>query len=231
MLQCVAVCCSLIIVCCRAFNISLHYVAMFCSVVQHVTVCCSVLQSDCNVLQGIRKIVALCCSVLQCAHCVAVPYNLHCQYGQLRAIPHCNTFQQRTTSLTSTLAISCGVLQRIMLQYTATDCNRLQHVAILYRGRHFFDKYVAVCSLCCSALQLALPVRTASRYTALQHISTPTAAHCNTPQNVCCTSSTARCMRIVYIHAHNFMYMYIFISARCMRFVYIHIYIFLYICI
>ena len=54
MLQCVAVCCSVlqcVAVCCSMFQC----VAVCCSVLQYVTVCCNMLQY-----------VAVCCSVLQC---------------------------------------------------------------------------------------------------------------------------------------------------------------------
>ena len=64
MLQCVAVCCSVlqcVVVCCSV----LQCVAVCCSVLQRVAVCCSVLQC-----------VAVCCSVLQCAAaCCSVAFE------------------------------------------------------------------------------------------------------------------------------------------------------------
>ena len=71
MLQCVAVCCSVlqcVAVCCSV----LQCAAVCCSMLQCVAVCCSVLQcvaACCSVLQC----VAVCCSVLQCvALCCSV---------------------------------------------------------------------------------------------------------------------------------------------------------------
>ena len=64
MLQCVAVCCSVlqcVVVCCSV----LQCVAVSCSVLQCVAVCCSVLQ--CVALCcGVLQCISVCCSVLQC---------------------------------------------------------------------------------------------------------------------------------------------------------------------
>jgi len=123
-LPCVAVCCSVLIVLqcpttCIAstdsfalyrtathFNnapllwqVHLQFLAVYCSALR-----CSILQqtaTDCNMSQYYIEGATSLTNMLQCAHCVAVPYNLHCQYRQLRAIPHCNTFQhplQRTAT-------------------------------------------------------------------------------------------------------------------------------------
>ena len=64
MLQCVAVCCSVlqcVAVCCSV----LQCVAVRCSALQCVAVCCSVLQC-----------VAVCCSVLQCAQYSTISSDL-----------------------------------------------------------------------------------------------------------------------------------------------------------
>jgi len=58
-LQCVAVCCSVL----HKVTGELPHVAVCCSVLQCVAVCCSVLHK----VTGELPHVAVCCSVLQCA--------------------------------------------------------------------------------------------------------------------------------------------------------------------
>jgi len=71
-LQCVAVCRSICLVCCNV----LHCVALYCRVDEQkplliqLQVCCSVLQYMSSVLQCI----ALCCTVLQSGRAEASPY-------------------------------------------------------------------------------------------------------------------------------------------------------------
>ena len=108
MLQCVAVCCSVLLcvaVCCSV----LQCVAVCCSVLQCVAVCCSVLQC-----------VAVCCSVLlRVAVCCIVLHTSLIRLLVFVCVCVCNTLQH-----TATHAAHCSTLQ-----HTATRCNTLQHAA------------------------------------------------------------------------------------------------------
>jgi len=70
MLQCVAVCCSVLHMyeCIYSVHITdtdIHFSDMCCSVLQCVAVCCSVLQCV-TVCYSVVQCGAVCCSVLQC---------------------------------------------------------------------------------------------------------------------------------------------------------------------
>jgi len=103
-LQCVAVCCSVlrcVAVCCSV----LQCAAVCCGVLQCVAVCCSVLQCV-AVCCSVLWCVAVCCSVLQCVavcfrvlQCVAVRYNV------LQCVAVCCSVLQR-------VAVCCSVSQR-----------------------------------------------------------------------------------------------------------------------
>jgi len=155
-LQCVAVCCSVLQSCVvvsyktsRLQEFPETIEVLCCSVLQCVAVCCSVLQCVavcycavycaavcCSVLQC----VAVCCSVLQCvAVCCRLqrfpesiempfPEREGCMYTQVlhHTATHCNTLQHT--------AAHCNTLQHTAthcntLQHTATHCNTLQHTA------------------------------------------------------------------------------------------------------
>jgi len=114
MLQCVAVCCSMLQiprpqVCCSV----LQYVAVCCSVLQCVAVCCSVLQMSTEFEKSVSgggggkrklrgsKCVAVRCSALQCvAVCCSV----------LQCVAVCSKYQQR---LRGTKVKRCSMLQPI----------------------------------------------------------------------------------------------------------------------
>jgi len=126
MLQCVAVCCS-VLQCDAVCYSVMQCVAVRCSVLQRDAVCCSVLMC-----------VAVCCSVFQC---VAVSCSLM-QYATC-----CNMLQHAHTdprSVTASMAIKhCNALQFTATRYntkethadmpppwsshTAIHCNPLQH--------------------------------------------------------------------------------------------------------
>jgi len=72
-----------------------------------------------------------------------------------------------TTSLTNTLAISCGVLQRILLQDTATDCTIIQRVATLSKAHHTNAPTIS-----CGVLQRMMLQYTATDCNVLQHVAT-----------------------------------------------------------
>jgi len=72
MLQCVAVCCSVLIVPPAPLVIHSVITRLDCSELQSVAVCCSVLQCV-AVCYNMLQCVAVCCSVLQCvAVCCSV---------------------------------------------------------------------------------------------------------------------------------------------------------------
>ena len=78
MLQCVAVCCSVlqcVAVCCHHVTTKIAH-SVCCNVLQCVAVCCSVLQCVARVLHmccSVLQCVVVCCSVLQCvAVCCSV---------------------------------------------------------------------------------------------------------------------------------------------------------------
>ena len=129
MLQCAAVCCSVLqraAVCCSV----LQCVAVYCSVLQCAAVRCSVLQCaavGCSVLQR----AAVCCSVLQCAAvCCSVLQRVALTDRQL---PH--------LSLLDVLALVGSVLQR-----TPVCCGVLQCVAASYSDHSILPTYLIAVS-------------------------------------------------------------------------------------
>jgi len=146
-LQCVAVCCS-VLQCVRIFRGERHFatenfrcVAVYCSMLQYVAGCCRVLQGVAvccrvylffeasNVLRqntfGVLQRVAACRSVLQCVRCVVV-YCIVYLFSEASGVfrlsavaPHCNTLQHTVSC--------CNILQHL-----ATHCNILQHTVYLF---------------------------------------------------------------------------------------------------
>ena len=143
-LQCVAVCCSVlqcVSVCFRALQgaavcfFVLQCAAMCCGVLQYAAVCCSVLQCAAWTTKG-REFTVLqshpeeryshlqsicwnllqqcCCNLLQCCYNV-----LQSNESYAHNLTHCNTLQH--TAHCDTLQNTCA------LQHTATHCNTLQH--------------------------------------------------------------------------------------------------------
>jgi len=117
MLQCVAICCSV-----------LQCVAVCCSVLQCAAVCCSALHC-----------VAVCCSVLQCA--VEFYHNsAMCQIlvfeKKLRSVLAV-ALPLRTRTPLHCVAVCCSVLQCVAMRRSASQCvavpahthTPLQHVA------------------------------------------------------------------------------------------------------
>ena len=180
MLQCVAVCCSMVqraAVCCSV----LQCVAVFCSVLQCVAVCCNVLQcvavlqltcvracvscTGIHVLQCVAQCVAVWCSVLQCA-------AVCCSVLQ-RAVAFC--------SVLKCVAVCCSVLQYVvvccsMLQlsecFALTAPRSLQHAHCnTFTATHSFlpASHHSICRNTVSVLHLF-------NCNTLQH----TATHCNT---------------------------------------------------
>jgi len=130
-LQCVAVCCSVLLV-----NPSVH-IAKFKGNFgdRYVAVCCSMLQCDaacCSVLQC----VAMCCTVLQCvALCCTV---LHC-VALLLVNPICTLLNSRASS-------GIGMLQCVALFGSVLQCVAAEPpLDISKRRGKFGDRYVTMC--------------------------------------------------------------------------------------
>jgi len=116
LLQCVAVCCSV-----------LQCVAVCCSVLQYVAVCQEsvTITNNVNVLQG--EGVAVCCSVLQCVAVVAVC----CSCCSMLQLLQCGI-------------ICCSVyLLSNTLQHTAARCNTLQHTAT-HTATHWVNNLLTI---------------------------------------------------------------------------------------
>ena len=157
MLQCVAVCCSVVQapdretrihlqfkieeevidiwtrVCCRA----LQYIAMCCSVLQYHAVCCSDLidttpiccsRSKRSSSMYEQECVAVCCSVLQC---VAVCCSDLIDTTSIR----CSRSKRKSSMYEQEcVAVCCSVLQRVAACCGAVCCSVLQCVAVCCRN-------------------------------------------------------------------------------------------------
>ena len=131
MLQCVAVCCDLLLL--DGIQPNTYMVIVCCSVLQCVAVCCSVLQC-----------VAVCCSVLQC---IAL---------RLGIVRRQSAQHLYSDSVLQDIALCCRVLQCVV-----TCCSVLQRVAACavcstwrWRAAVSVLQFVAVC---CSLLQCVAP--------------------------------------------------------------------------
>ena len=91
MLQCVAVCCS-VLQCVAVILRNVKYISQFFSM-KHILVCCSVLQC-----------VAVCCSVLQCVAVILRNVNYFSQFFSMKHILMC-------CSVLQCVAVCCSVLQ------------------------------------------------------------------------------------------------------------------------
>ena len=143
MLQCVAVCCSVLqcgAVCCSVLQCGavccsvLQCVAVCCSVLQCVAVCCSVLQCAavcCNVL----KRVAVCCHALQCvAGCCRVLQGVAARYSVMLQC----------------VAICCSVLQCNAVCRNALQCDS---ACLGFTLHYIVALHYIVSQLGCTALQ------------------------------------------------------------------------------
>ena len=171
MLQCAAVCCSV-----------LQCVAVCCSVLQCVAVCCSVLQCVavcCSVLQC----VAVCCSVLQCV----------CSTGYITKVPLSFIYVFQGTRKCAAQDTSRDVVLLLCCTCVAVCCSVLQCVAVCcstgyitvhtcIKEREKKRAYIHANSETAPPLFIAL----ATHCNTLQH----TATHCNTLQHKSNTTTT-----------------------------------------
>jgi len=123
-LQCVAVCCSVL-----QSNKSCHLYEVDISHRHTMTgrfaaACCSVLQ--CAVCCSVLQCVAVCCTVLQCvAGVLQYVAGYMWRNGYLYGSPHCSAPFPFCRYWWQFLKVSCNNT----LQHTATHCNTLQHTA------------------------------------------------------------------------------------------------------
>jgi len=118
MLQCVAVCCSVLLLDLSELIDVLHYVIVCCTVMHCVALRFSVLQLDLSrlmdVLQSVAH-VAECCIVLQC--CVATRLYL----SELMDVLQCVACVLRVRfSTLQCVAVRCSVLQCVAVYYYRT---------------------------------------------------------------------------------------------------------------
>ena len=148
LLQCVALCCSVLQRVTTCYSLSLC-ASGYCTVLWGVQICCRVMQcaSVCCSVCSVLQCVAVCCSVLQCVavcctmlQCVAVELSGRGLYTfrgwMIHLFTKCGcgsyTFIHKNTLYTAT---HCNTLQ-----HTATHCNTLQHTFI-----HKNTSYVCGC--------------------------------------------------------------------------------------